>query len=155
MPNVRGSGRAQQHFAAHVMEPSEGCRDWPYALRDGYGTVVYDGRSWQVHVLTCIVWHGSRPPGMEAAHSCGRSICWAGEHLRWDTHRSNLADRIAHGTIRRGEKNNKAKLTEAQVLEIRARYAVGGITQRELATEYGVSRPAVGYVIRRHTWHWL
>ncbi|HET6917248.1 MAG TPA: hypothetical protein VFH56_14235 [Acidimicrobiales bacterium] len=38
-------------------------------------------------------------------------------------------------------------LTDDQVFEIRERYAAGGITQRELAIEYGVTRPHVGNLI--------
>lgn len=53
------------------------------------------------------------------------------------------------------------KLTQAQVDEIRARYAAGGgdqrrgafgITQQQLAKEYGVSAPTISQIVRGWTW---
>jgi predicted transcriptional regulator len=38
------------------------------------------------------------------------------------------------------------------VLEIRSRYAAGGISQAALAREYGVSQPKINYVVNRKTW---
>lgn len=51
-----------------------------------------------------------------------------------------------------GENHNLAKLTETSVREIRRRYAQGGVLQRELAAEYGVSDVAVSYALRGKTW---
>ncbi|MFD3999808.1 endonuclease VII domain-containing protein [Streptomyces rubiginosohelvolus] len=45
-----------------------------------------------------------------------------------------------------------SKLTEGDVAQMRARYAAGGVTQRGLAAEYGVSQNAVGLILRRATW---
>jgi uncharacterized protein YjcR len=51
-----------------------------------------------------------------------------------------------------GEHNPRAKLTAAQVLEIRERYAAGGIDQTALAAEYGVEQTAISALLRRETW---
>lgn len=51
-----------------------------------------------------------------------------------------------------GVKNPAAKLTEAQVLEIRARYAAGGIFQYVLAKEYSVTQGLITSIVRRKTW---
>jgi len=53
---------------------------------------------------------------------------------------------------RTGSDNQNAKLTEALVAEIRERYSAGGVTQRALATEFGVSQNAVGCIVRREWW---
>lgn len=42
----------------------------------------------------------------------------------------------------------KAKLTEAQVLSIRQRYAAGEAKQSELATEFGVGRDMISRIVR-------
>lgn len=65
------------------------------------------------------------------------------EEIKRDTHRASL---------KRGESNPMSKLTALQVDEIRARYAAGGITQRALAREYGVTQTAVWFVLRRRNW---
>ncbi|MFE2969933.1 endonuclease domain-containing protein [Streptomyces sp. NPDC059340] len=55
-------------------------------------------------------------------------------------------------SVHRGEANRAAKLTEDQVVEIRQRYAAGGITQRRLGEEYGIHRVHVNGIIRGHDW---
>lgn len=47
---------------------------------------------------------------------------------------------LAGAAGRSGESHLRAKLTDAQVGLMRAEYAAGGITQRELAARYGVTR---------------
>jgi hypothetical protein len=51
-----------------------------------------------------------------------------------------------------GEKHHKAKVTEAQVREMRARYDAGGVTQTQLAKEYGIRQDVVSDIVKRRTW---
>jgi DNA-binding transcriptional regulator YiaG len=60
-----------------------------------------------------------------------------------------MADRIRDGTTNKGERSNTAKLTSAQVLDIRTRV---GETQSKLAEEFGVSKRTISDTIRRRTW---
>jgi uncharacterized protein (DUF433 family) len=53
-----------------------------------------------------------------------------------------------------GERHRDAKLTEAIILECRARNAAGE-TLQELAREFGVSRPALYYALTGKTWKHL
>jgi len=52
----------------------------------------------------------------------------------------------------RGEVCKHAKLTEAQVREIRLRYAEGTISQAELARTYGVGQMTISWIVRGVTW---
>ena len=52
----------------------------------------------------------------------------------------------------RGESNERARLTPAQVAEIRAKYAAGGRTQADVAAEYGVSGVHVSAIVRGKRW---
>jgi hypothetical protein len=48
-----------------------------------------------------------------------------------------------------GEAAHRAKLTDAQALEIIARYGPGGIiSQQALADEYGVAQPSISLILR-------
>lgn len=47
-----------------------------------------------------------------------------------------------------GERHPQAKLTQAQAEEIRARYRAGGVTQKTLGVEFGLSDVAVGRIVR-------
>jgi len=67
----------------------------------------------------------------------------------------NTKDMMAKGRIARGEKQGASKLTEAQVREIRTRYAKGGITQTQLALEYAMKQSTLGKIILRQAWKHL
>jgi DNA-binding XRE family transcriptional regulator len=51
-----------------------------------------------------------------------------------------------------GENHYRAKLTWAQVREIRRRYVAGSTSQRKLAAEFGVARTTIGAVVSGRTW---
>jgi hypothetical protein len=53
---------------------------------------------------------------------------------------------------RQGEACGHAKITDADVIAIRARYAAGGISMKALGREYGISAPSVCLMVQRKTW---
>ncbi|NIK67922.1 hypothetical protein [Paenibacillus sp. BK720] len=52
----------------------------------------------------------------------------------------------------KGEKHSRAKLTEAQVIEIRRMYYGGQKTGAQLLKDYGISRSALGYLLTGQSW---
>lgn len=150
-------GEAQAEFQRLLAIESDDCVAWPYANNGiGYGA-IWDGRRMtSTHRLACLVAHGEPPSGgYEAAHSCHNRSCMNPRHLRWATVAENSADRLVDGTHARGERCVTAKLTEAQVLEIRRRYRSGGVTTRSLAFDYGVSQTQICSVLNGKVWAWL
>ena len=91
---------------------------------------------------------GPRPQGMECCHNNGDPFDNRLENLRWDTPRNNQLDRIKHGTSNRGERCAAAKLTETQVLAIRADTRL----QREIAAEYGVRENTISRIKSGKRW---
>lgn len=72
--------------------------------------------------------------------------------LCYSCHRAvTPVSRISHKGIR-GSQNSQAKLTEAKVLEIRARYSRNFVTQPSLAAEYGVSVKTIERILKRERW---
>lgn len=67
--------------------------------------------------------------------------------VRGDQHPARL-----HPELRQGELNGRAVLTEADVREIRRRFAAGGVLKQTLASEYRVSHGVIGKIIRRASW---
>lgn len=55
----------------------------------------------------------------------------------------------------RGIVHHSAKLTEADVNEIRARYSDGGITQQELSEQFGITISGICNIINGKTWKHL
>lgn len=72
-------------------------------------------------------------------------------NLYWGTQAVNCADTVRHGRSTRGERSVTAKVTEAQVLEIRRRVATGE-KQRHLAMEFGITTGTMGDIVKRRTW---
>jgi DNA-binding GntR family transcriptional regulator len=61
---------------------------------------------------------------------------------------------IARGRQNKGEARIQAKLSDADVMAIRAAYAEPGrtVSQREMARRYGVSQTLVSHVVNRRGW---
>lgn len=129
------------------------CLLYPFGIGgDGYGITTVNGKSMKAHRFVCIEAHGPSPaPTYQVAHSCGRQTCMNPRHLRWATASENQLDRIGHDTHIRGTRHPDNKLTEAQVLAIRA--APGRYD--DLAGRYGVSRGMIGHIKKRRAWKWL
>jgi DNA-binding MarR family transcriptional regulator len=70
------------------------------------------------------------------------------------THSDNMRDRrlAGHYESRKGQANNAAKLTDADVLELRRLYDEEGWIQQDLADRYGIAQPHVSAIVRRRSW---
>lgn len=95
---------------------------------------------------------GPLPAGLFACHSCDNGQCVNPKHLFPGTLQENNADCTNKGRMQRGEAHYRAKLIPEQVIDIRRRYAAGGISQAALAREYGVIQEAISKIIHRKTW---
>lgn len=107
----------------------------------------------QGHRLVCEAFHGPRPSVKhQVAHWDGNPRNNHYTNLRWATSKENLADRRRHGTDPSGSRNNRAKLIEAQVAQIRSVFtgARGEVVQ--LARQYGMSRSAMRDVCNGRHW---
>lgn len=98
-------------------------------------TEFNDGKNWQ------------------GCHTCPNKHCVNPAHLYWGTPQDNSNDSIKFGTQVFGERCPRAKLTEIQVKEIRAKYPNGNITQRQLSIEYGVNTSAINNILNGRRWN--
>lgn len=137
-------------FWSHV-EKTESCWLWTGAVdRDGYGmlTVYSDKRRVaKAHRLAFTLWHGRDPGPMFVCHSCDNPTCVRPDHLFLGTAADNSQDRV-----RKGRYMPQSKLTEQQVLEIRARYTPLVVTAKMLAAEFGVSKGLIYLILWRKIW---
>lgn len=136
-------------------EPDE-CWLWQGSKVDGgYGRCAWQGKIHHSSRVSYIIHFGDIPDGMLVCHNCpggDNPACVNPAHLWLGTHQANMDDKVAKGRQRRGEDQGNAKLTENQVTEIRQRHAAGNITQRALATQYGVSQKTIMNVVKRVAW---
>lgn len=56
------------------------------------------------------------------------------------------------GKVYDPEIDNRCKLTQREVDEIRASYIPWKVTYRELAERYGVSAPQIYYIVNNQAW---
>jgi DNA invertase Pin-like site-specific DNA recombinase len=75
-------------------------------------------------------------------------------HLFEGTPKDNSQDAVRKGRNTRlyGEQNGKAKLTRAAVLAIRRMCRRGGVYQKDVARQFGVSEATVSYVVNGGRW---
>jgi len=135
----RGGKIMKQRYAMKVLKPS---------VTHGYEAVKigFDGRkiTARVHHLVLMAFKGPRPDGAMGLHWDGNSLNNRPRNLRWGSHGDNMADRKRHGNYAGGEDHHMAKLTNAQVEEIRAR----GLTCKQVVNEFGVSRSQAYRIIK-------
>ncbi len=129
------------------------CWEWTAAKQGaGYGTIGVDGKVVQAHRYSYELHYGPIPEGMSVLHHCDNRACVNPDHLFLGTNADNIADKMNKGRQARGITHSRARLTEAQVIEIRRKYAKGHISHAMLAAEYHVSISAIANITQRITW---
>lgn len=103
-----------------------------------------------VSVMVCEAFHGPRPEGMYALHRDGDHHNTAPSNLYW----GRLSERLSRHQRHRpsGEANGNARVTAADVREMRRAYAEDGVTQAQLGERFGLSRGHVGQILRGTRW---
>ena len=132
-----------------MLEPNGDCLEWTGGcFATGYGQTKAYGTNWYTHRLALHL-EGIDVEGHYVLHSCDNRLCCNPDHLRLGTHQDNMDDMNSRGRQALGSNHGSAKLTEQDVLEIRA---ITGMTQRAIADHFGVDRSAISLIIRRKTW---
>ena len=131
------------------LQPNGDCLEWNGGfLYNGYGRTKAYGKYWSTHRLALHL-EGIDVTGHMVLHSCDNRRCCNPNHLRTGTQQDNMDDRNSRGRQARGSTNGVSKLTEQDVLEIRA---ITGLTQRAIADRYGVTRTNITMIINRKSW---
>jgi hypothetical protein len=144
------------------VRPSDGCWEWQGEINhNGYGILDTRNRAKTTgcvilaHRLSYVIHVGPLADDRDVLHTCDNPPCVRPDHLFEGDNEANVVDKVAKGRQQRGEQVWRAKLTDTQIIEIRARWNVGGIRQKELAEEYGVSRGTMSEVISGKLWKHL
>ena len=123
-------------------------------VRTGYGQIKAGGKMILAHRAAWTIENGPIPSGLCILHRCDQPSCVRASHLFTGTHQDNMDDMAAKGrrVILRGENQGRSELTTSNVIEIRAKYAAGRITQKQLGAEYGVTGVLISKIIHRKLW---
>ena len=151
--------RAADFWVRVAAETASGCRLWLGTVdHGGYGYLSWrsarsrPGRS-SAHRLAWTLTYGQVPEGLYVLHRCDVPACVNPLHLFLGTAKDNTVDMQQKGreADRRGERNQKAMLSEHDVRAIR-RMASRGVSYRAIARLYEVTCGCVGPVVRREHW---
>lgn len=153
-----GQARADAFWSRVAIGAPDEC--WPFmghTTYQGYGVV---GSGQRAHRIAYEDRYGAIPEGWVICHHCDNPPCCNPAHLFAGTQQDNVLDAMAKGrhVVARfrgsGEKNGRAKLTEAEVLELRARRAAG---ERliVLAEEFGIGDSQVARIALGRSWKHL
>ena len=150
-------GTVEERFWAKVDKrgPDE-CWEWTAGTNSGgYGDIKVAGRHIKAHRLAFQWLCGPIPEGICVCHHCDNPLCVNPDHLFLGTQAENIADRDAkdrgRGAGPRGEANGSAKLTKADVREIR-QLCAGGKAQEAVGKRYGISQSNISDIVNRKTW---
>lgn len=116
--------------------------------RDGVVTVAL------AHRLVWYHFNGPIPIGLTINHINGVKTDNHPANLELATHQEQTLHAlhvIKTRVARSGEKNGMARLTQADVAKIRKKIE-NGSKHKDVAEEFGVSRPTIGHVVHKRTW---
>lgn len=153
---------------SHI-DKTESCWISKYESRDvgGHSRIRINNKMCQFHRIMLFWSNQSKTiefadyKNFYACHNCRNPHCVNPQHLYWGTPDSNSKDKIRDGTTNNGEKSNTCKLTNQQVLDIRAKYSTKksshskDITYESLAQEYNIGKSAIERIISRKSWSHL
>jgi hypothetical protein len=131
------------------------CWHWTGALQGSgtrYGSIGVGGggKTGRASRVSWEIANGPIPKGMQVLHRCDNTRCVNVAHLFLGTHQDNMDDRSAKGRGRSvaGERHYRAKLTAAQVEEIRTAPS----TQRAIGARFGISQRQVWSIKHGTSW---
>jgi len=127
--------------------PWTGCRDARGYGKISIGTKGKNRKLWLAHRVAYIIHFGSLPEDREVCHKCDNPPCVNPNHFFLGTHQDNFDDAANKNRLRFGSSHHNTKLIASDVIEIQKRYTSGGVTQAELASEYGISQPHCSKII--------
>lgn len=115
-----------------------------------YANLRVDGQQSlrRVSVLVAAAFLGPRPEGQQVRHKNGVASDDRLSNLVYGTPAENAADKLLHGTHHRGERHPRAKLSEADVLSIRASSA----SRLDIAEKYAIDPRHVDSIRARRRW---
>lgn len=166
---------ASRFSTKYFPEPNSGCWIWTgMTAQNGYGRMLVkskNGPTAAAHRISWAIVHGAPPTNLDVCHKCDNRLCVNPDHLFLGSRADNMRDCSKKGRnimqrhpersvlrgnkIRRpaGESHPQAKLTEAQIHEIRR--LRGSSSQEALAARFGVDRSTVGRILSGMTWRHL
>ncbi len=141
------------------VEKGEGCWNWTASTqKGGYGQ--FGIRALRVsnfkatHVALWLATGEWPPAGVSVCHACDNPKCVRPDHLFLGTPTENMQDSSQKHRIQNGRRHWNARLTEAQVLEVR-RLKADGLRNCEIVRKTGLTDRLVSRIVTGSRWKHL
>ena len=130
------------------------CWPWHGAVgSDGYGQVTYNSKRYGAHRFAYACNHGDDSiVGVDVLHSCDNPLCCNDRHHFLGNQTDNNKDRDSKGRNARGERHGKAKLSAADVAEIRRLGRIRFLSKRAVARKFGMASSGICRIINGELW---
>jgi hypothetical protein len=161
------AGVHERLASMYVPVPESGCWLWTGDQGGrGYGRIrISPAGTFMAHRLSYLLHRGEIADGLFVCHRCDVRLCVNPDHLFLGTPADNNRDRDMKGRGRpnpgrtgaknppKHERHLKAKLTWAQVAEIRRLAAERSMTQHQIAAKFGITQGNVWQIKSGSTWY--
>ena len=128
---------------------------WPWTrscMKEGsYGRLILHGKQVVAHRVAYELAIGNIPNGMLVCHKCDNPPCCNPGHLFVGTNQDNMTDRQEKGRYTSGGQHHASKLSEQDVIQIRARLS-SNETPWHIAQDYPVHPTAIYRIRDGKTW---
>jgi hypothetical protein len=129
------------------------CMEWQGGVnKEGYAACAAYGlfSSQLLHREVFALTKGGRPSVV--MHACDNPVCINPKHLFAGSPEANVLDKVLKNRQARGAKNGNAKLTQAQVDQIRLMRNVHLCTYKQIENRFDISRATVWRVLSKTNW---
>lgn len=125
----------------YIVNPETGCWEWQWSKNEkGYGKIQVDGKLCYAHRVSHEENIGPIPDGLVIDHLCRNTSCVNPEHIEAVPQSTNA------------QRGIRTRLSSEQAVEIRERYAAGGVTAQQLGWEYGAAKTHVLAILKGRKW---
>ena len=157
--------KAKDRILARLVPAGNGCLEWSgYRQPNGYGQTSLDGRLMPAHRAMYQAHHGvNLSRDQDVCHACDNRACCNIDHLFVGSSTVNMRDARSKGrhvsithpeSFPRGERSYRAKITEAQAIEIKRLISIG-LSCGEIAKRFPISRDGVSKIKHNKSWKHL
>ena len=148
----------ERFFSKIAPKLKNNCANWIGPIsRGGYGFFKLKNKNYLAHRVSYFLLSPQNIDNKCVLHRCDNRRCVNIYHLFLGTYADNNRDKMIKNRCSRnhgvkGEKNHKAKLTDAAVKDVRNIWASGKYSQREISKKYQVSQQLISLVVNVKKW---